>query len=140
MDYPEWSKGYRFYCPKYITRTVESNNAKFLEDLHNNGNLEPRNITNKEIREQNKRQDGLVVPPITEADEQQHVINDQVSDQIVVNNPLQEDTHMKGNKIVMEELRRSTRGRRSAIPNDYIVYLEETEVGTKAIESDDSEK
>lgn len=31
--YPEKSKGFRFYAPNLHTRIVETNNAKFLEDL-----------------------------------------------------------------------------------------------------------
>ena len=32
IGYAERSKGYRFYCPYHIIRTVESRNVKFLED------------------------------------------------------------------------------------------------------------
>lgn len=101
------------------------------------------------IREQNNGQDDLGIPPIIKAGEQQSVINYLVSNEIVVNNPSQEDTHMKGNKTIMEGSRRSTRSRRYAIFDDYIVYLEKIEVGIKmdkektfieAIESDDYEK
>ena len=31
IRYAEKSKGYRFYCPSYNTRIVESRNTKFLE-------------------------------------------------------------------------------------------------------------
>lgn len=67
---------------------------------------------------------------------------------IVVNQP--ENTHLEGNKIVEEALRRSTQRRRPAIPNNYVVYLEEInyDIGFKehpttfkeAIESVESNK
>ena len=31
-QYVERSKGYKFYCPSYNTRIMESRNAKFLEN------------------------------------------------------------------------------------------------------------
>ncbi|MFS7952562.1 putative RNA-directed DNA polymerase [Helianthus anomalus] len=37
IGYPENSKGYRFYCPSYVTRIVETKRAAFLEDFKVSG-------------------------------------------------------------------------------------------------------
>ena len=37
IGYPSHSKGFRFYCPSHNTRIVESNNARFLEDVEPSG-------------------------------------------------------------------------------------------------------
>ena len=41
IGYAEKSKGYRFYCPSYSTRIVESRNAKFLENDVISGSDQP---------------------------------------------------------------------------------------------------
>ncbi|WVZ17437.1 hypothetical protein V8G54_010419 [Vigna mungo] len=40
IDYPEKSKGYRFYCPNHSTRIVESGNARFIENGQFSGSEE----------------------------------------------------------------------------------------------------
>ena len=44
IGYAEKSKGYRFYCPSYSTRIVESRNAKFLENDVISGSDQPLDL------------------------------------------------------------------------------------------------
>ncbi|XP_074313540.1 uncharacterized protein LOC141648719 [Silene latifolia] len=50
IDYPEKSKGYRFYCSNHSTRIVETGNARFIENGQTSGNIEPRKVDIKEIQ------------------------------------------------------------------------------------------
>ena len=132
VGYAEKSKGYEFYCPHHSLRFMESRNAKFLEnDLASGHDLffeKEQPSTSKErlvvIRNIPQVQMG-VAQPINE-DPKTTVGN--VIDQVVHQVPdmveqlaRQHDSH--GN--VELPLRRSTRVRRSTIPDDYIVYLQE---------------
>ena len=47
IGYPKKSKGYKFYCPKGITKFFETRHAIFLEE---NGCAEPRQINLEEMR------------------------------------------------------------------------------------------
>ena len=128
VGYAEKSKGYRFYCPHHSLRFVESRSAKSLEnDLAGGSDLfskreQPSTSNERLILIQNIPQvhmgDGQ---PINE-DPQTTAGNviDQVPD--MVEKPTrQHDPY--GN--VELTLRISTRVRRLAILNDYIVYLQE---------------
>ena len=44
IGYAERSKGYRFYCPSFSTRIVESRNAKFLENDVISGSDQPLDL------------------------------------------------------------------------------------------------
>ncbi|KAK3019178.1 hypothetical protein RJ639_004727 [Escallonia herrerae] len=50
-SYPERSKGFRFYCPSYTTRIVETRHAVFFEDAEYNGSCTPRIINLEEIQD-----------------------------------------------------------------------------------------
>ena len=100
-----------------------------LEDHDISGNTKSRNLTLKEIWNQDILLiigDGFVIPHDIIV-EQQPVITEPLPDENVVTQPA--NTHFVGNKTVHEELRRSFRQRRLAIPNDYIVYLQEADNG-----------
>jgi hypothetical protein len=58
IDYPEKSKGFRFYCPNHSTRIVETSNARFIENGEINGSDNLRNVDIQEVRVQ-------VLMPIT---------------------------------------------------------------------------
>lgn len=45
-------QGYRFYCPKYSRRIVETGNAKFIKNEKINRNAKPLNVEIQEIRMQ----------------------------------------------------------------------------------------
>ena len=50
IGYLERSKGFRFYCPTYTTKIVESGNARFLESEDISGSNAPRNVVFEENR------------------------------------------------------------------------------------------
>lgn len=148
IGYPDKSKGYKFYCPNHSTRIVETGNARFLENGEISGSGESRKVNLEEIRVDipppfPTRE--IVVPqPIqpVEANEQ-HNGND---------SPFHEDIAIENNVEPPQPavLRRSQRERRSAISDDYVVYLQESDfdIGinkdpvsfSQAIESDNSSK
>lgn len=50
IGYLEKSKGFRFYCPKYIFRIIETKNAKFIENDEVNGRNKSRNVFIEEVQ------------------------------------------------------------------------------------------
>ena len=50
IDYPEKSKGYRFYCPDRQTKFVETRHVVFLEDDIIRGSMVAREISFEEKR------------------------------------------------------------------------------------------
>ena len=52
FGYPEKSKGFRFYCPNHITRIIEYENAKFIENDEVSGRETSRKVDIKEMRVQ----------------------------------------------------------------------------------------
>ncbi|RVW72857.1 Retrovirus-related Pol polyprotein from transposon TNT 1-94 [Vitis vinifera] len=114
IRYAEKSKGYRFYCPSHSTRIVESRNAKFLEYDLVSGSDQFRNI----------------VSDIDHTESQPSTSSDKL---FIVHNTPQEFPDTSGQQVephtsledIGATLRRSTRTKRSAIPNDYVVYLQE---------------
>ena len=132
IGFAEKSKSYRFYYPHHSLRFVESRNAMFLEnDLASGSDLfsereQPSTSNERLTIIQNIPQIHIgVAQPINE-DPQTTTSNvvDQVVHQVpdMVEQPArQHDPH--GN--VELTLRRSTRVRRSAILDGYIIYLQE---------------
>nr|KYP40054.1 Retrovirus-related Pol polyprotein from transposon TNT 1-94 [Cajanus cajan] len=126
IGYPEKSKGYRFYCPNHTTRIIETGNARFIENGEVSGSETPRKVEIQEMRVQvpltcisNKVVVPQVIEPINNHEEQQ--TNDPIThNEVEVNEPIVEEPQQIA-------LRRSQRERRSAIPNDYVVYLQESE-------------
>ena len=109
IGYSDGSKGYKFYCPNHSTRIVESGNARFIENGQFSGSDKPRNVDIKEIRED--------------------LLETNVSPDIV---PFQEPANniqLENKEVQQEEttLRKSTRQKRSAISDDYVVYSVEQE-------------
>jgi transposase InsO family protein len=147
VGYAERSKGYKFYCPSYHTRFVESRNAKFLEnDLISGRDQSRYSIPEKDhsVNQSSISTSQMIVlsnTPQMSVEQQatQDPIaadNNQEIPQIVDNlvdpgiqdlpeNIEQPVVQHAPQEIVDAPLRRSTRIRRSAIPSDYIVYLQE---------------
>ncbi|KAA0032875.1 Retrovirus-related Pol polyprotein from transposon TNT 1-94 [Cucumis melo var. makuwa] len=126
IGYPEKSKGYRFYCPNHSTRIVEIGNVRFIENDIISGSLEPRKVEIQEVRVEipsSITSSQVVVPVVVGSvnNPQEQQINIQTPhNDIVTNEPVTE-----GPQEI--ELRRSVRSRRSAISDDYLVYLHESE-------------
>ncbi|KAL0373926.1 UNVERIFIED_CONTAM: Secreted RxLR effector protein [Sesamum radiatum] len=109
VGYAERSKGYRFYCPSNSTKIVESRNVKFLEDGLNSGSDKGMSIRCNVDRSESQpstSSNGLIV--------------------------LVHNTPMAPPENVDATLRRSTRIKRSAIPGDYMIYLQEYEFNVGA--------
>jgi len=142
IGYAERSKGYRFYCPSHNTRIVESRNAKFLEnDLISGSDLTRNIVSEKDHLESQPSTSGdqlLIVhntPQVQTGVEQQIVEIPQAADSIPVDQAVQEFPRTFEQRVephTSQEddgttLRRSTRLKRSAIPDDYVVYLQESD-------------
>ncbi|RVW18326.1 Retrovirus-related Pol polyprotein from transposon TNT 1-94 [Vitis vinifera] len=144
IGYAEKSKGYRFYCPSHSTRIVESRNAKFLEYDLVSGSDQFRNIVSDIDHTESQpstSSDRLFIvhntPQVQSGVERtitevQPVVEvPQVVDNIPVDQVDQEFLDTSGQQVephtsledIGATLRRSTRTKRSAIPNDYVVYL-----------------
>jgi len=121
IGYPEKSKGYRFYCLTHSTRIVETGNARFIKNGETIGSEASLNVEIREVRVQvpltSTYTSRIVVPLV---DEPQNDQEEQINDPEVNNEPVVEQPQ----EIV---LRRSQREKRSAISNDYVVYLQESE-------------
>ena len=150
IGYAERSKGYRFYCPSHNTRFVESRNAKFLENYLISGSDRSQGIGSEKDHSDAQyatSSNGLIVivnntprvqtcveEPVLEVP--QAVDPDPVDVEVqqmptTVEQPVeQHDPAPQEN--VDATLRRSTRVRKSAIPNDYVVYLQECDYNVGA--------
>jgi transposase InsO family protein len=129
IGYPAKSKGYRFYCPTHSTKIVETGNARFFENGEINGSDKPQNVVIQEVRVQvplpiTSKEN--VVPTVVQSfDNVEQVIDQSLHDEIITNEPIIEESQ----EIA---LKRSQRERRSAISDDYVVYLQESDfdIGT----------
>jgi hypothetical protein len=142
IGYAERSKGYRFYCPSHSTRIVESRNAKFLENDLNSGSDQTKNIVSEKDHSESQPStpsDRLVIvhstPQVQTGVEQPIVEVPQAADGIPVDQVVQEFPRTFEQRVephTSQEdggttLRKSTRPKRSAIPDDYVVYLQESD-------------
>jgi len=142
IGYAERSKGYRFYCPSHSTRIVESRNAKFLENDLISGSDQTRNIVSEKDHSESQpstSSDRLVIvhstPQVQTGVEQPIVEVPQAADDIPVDQGVQElprtfEQQVEPHTSQEDDgttLRRSTRPKRSAIPKDYVVYLQESD-------------
>ena len=128
IGYSERSRGYKFYDP--TTKSIfETGTAMFFEDIEFWGRNKVKDFVFEE--------ESVSIPTIA-------FDNDQVASPEHQDNVEQLPTQDEG--IVPEEqtqqpqeqmpLRRSTRERRNAIPDDYIVFLQEHEDGIGVMEDD----
>ena len=151
IGYAERSKGYRFYCPSHNTRIVESRNAKFLENDLISGSDQFQDIVSEKDHYEGQpfgssdrlivihtsqvqlivRQPFLEVPHIADIDPVDQVANEEIPE--IAKQPIEQQVDQQ---IPQENdkatLRRSTRVRKSAIPNDYIAYLQELDYNIRA--------
>jgi hypothetical protein len=137
IGYLEKSKSFRFYCPDRHTKYVETRHAIFLEDEMMRGSTVPREISLEEKRVY------VPTPMIHELIPSVHVqgcisptfeigsssaasdvngapvIQEPKVPNAVVDEEVEEQPHYQ------ENIRRSQRVRKSAIPDDYEVYTSE---------------
>uniref|UniRef100_A0A2N9I7X4 Integrase catalytic domain-containing protein n=1 Tax=Fagus sylvatica TaxID=28930 RepID=A0A2N9I7X4_FAGSY len=142
IGYAERSKGYRFYCPSHSTRIVESRNAKFLENDLISGRDQTRNIVSENDHSESQPSTssdrlGIVysTPQVQTGVEQPIIEVPQAADDIPVDQVVQalpRTFEQQVEPYTSQEydgttLRRSTRPKKSAIPDDYVVYLQESD-------------
>ena len=147
IGYAERSKGYRFYCPSHSTRIVESRNAKFLENDLISGRDQTRNIVSENDHSESQPSTssdrfGIVysTPQVQTGVEQPIIEVPQAADDIPVDQVVQELPRTFEQRVephTSQEydgttLRRSIRPKRSAILDDYVVYLQESEYNVRA--------
>ena len=145
IGYAEKSKGYRFYCPSHSTRIVESRNAKFLENDLISGSDQSQYLASSEKECLNTPSftsiDRLIViqstPQVQIGAGQPTIEIPQAADNTLEDHVEQPVVHDTPQEVIDTALRRSTRIKRSAIPDDYIVYLQESDYNIGA--ADDPE-
>ncbi|KAL3613382.1 hypothetical protein CASFOL_042795 [Castilleja foliolosa] len=128
IGYPERSRGYKFYDPNMRT-IFETGNAVFFEDVEFGGRDKVRDIAFEEesVMIPTTISDSVQVPlpdTIGEMDLEPHEDNvEQLPNQVeaIVH---EEQTQQPQEQV---PIRRSTRERRNAIPDDYVVFLQEHE-------------
>ena len=130
VGYPERSRGYKFYDP--TTRSFfEMGNAQFFEDVEFEGRNKAKDVVFEE--------ESIPLPMIA-IDNDQTVITDVVQEAIPEpQDNIQNQVISEGQTKQPQEqmpLRRSTREKRSAISNDFIVFLQEHEDGIGLVEDD----
>jgi hypothetical protein len=144
IGYPDKSKGYRFYCPERSTKYVDTRHVVFLEcDM----SFSPQDINLEEIRTYDSTPiTHDFIPMTTDAPHVEtihlaenlgtvHAINENQgapleNEQVGLeeNEAPPANDHeepQQGNDDKSQPTRRSQRERRSAIPNDYVVYMSE---------------
>lgn len=143
IGYPEHSRGYKFYCPSHNVRVIETNKAVFLDEVNHLHNFEDLEFEFSEVLEipestsTNTRQEISLENLITPVGSNYFgsAVNDHTDHYMQVNNHEPQDAPEQNlleatTTIVaapVEPLRRSTRERKSALPQDYIVYLQEVD-------------
>ena len=146
IGYTETSKGYRFYCPSHSTRIVESRNTKFLENDMINGRDRFMDLilVQDHIKTQpSMSYDRFVIvhntPKVSICVEQPIIEVPQVAENLPKDQQVQELPHNLEQTVEPQAprgedgptLRRSTSERKSTIPTDHIVYLQETDIGAE---------
>ena len=129
IGYSERSTGYKFY-DSTAKSIFETGNARFFEDVEFDGGDKDRDFAFEEE---------YVDIPTAVIDIDQAPIPDIVQEADPNQNNIQEPLVPEEQTLPPPEptpLRRSTRERRSALPNDYIVFLQEHEFDIGAVEDD----
>ena len=129
IGYSKRSRGYKYYDP--TTKSIfETGNARFFEDVELDGGDKDRGFSFEEE---------YVDIPTVVIDIDQAPIPDIVQEADPNQNNIQEPPVLEEQTLPPPEptpLRRSTRERRSALPDDYIVFLLEHEFDIGAVEDD----
>jgi hypothetical protein len=143
IGYLEKSKSFRFYCPDGHTREGERRHAIFLEDEMMRGSTVPREISLEENRVYVPTSiihelipfvpvqeyisptfevgSSSAAPNVNEAP----VIQEPEVPNAVIDEEEEHPQNLENNVPNQENIRRSQRVRKSAIPNDYEIYMSE---------------
>ena len=126
IGYLEKSKGYRFYCPNHSPRIVETDNEKFIENGEVSGSGERQNVEIKETRMDislpiNVPSSILTPNVVLVVEEHFNNIEQHLNEQTLHEEPNSQPFDLNESQEIT--LRRSQRERRSAIYDDYVIYL-----------------
>ena len=138
IGYSERSRGYKFYDPKLKT-IFETGTATFFEDIEFGGRNKIRDFVFQEDLDSTISVGEELTPiPVVAFDNDQDFTPaiDQVQNQEqqdIVDQTHEVQTQQPQNEV---PLRRSTRERKNAISNDYIVFLQENEDSGGIMEDD----
>ena len=112
---------YRFYCPNYSSRIVKIGNAKFIENGEVSGSADKQAVDVNEIKVDASFH--IIVPTSTAVPyivPEQNMDNEAPHEE--TNLPLTDVNELRG-----IALNKPVRARRLAIPDDYVVYLQESD-------------
>ena len=137
IGYAKKSKWYRFYCPSHITRIVESKNAKFLENDLISGSDQSHNLVSMRDQPSTSSERLVIIhntPQVQTGVKKLIIEVPQAADNILVVEVVLEIPKIIEQLVkqhdpqenVDSKLRRSTRERKSVIPSDYVVCLQES--------------
>ncbi|RVX12039.1 Retrovirus-related Pol polyprotein from transposon TNT 1-94 [Vitis vinifera] len=136
IGYAERSRGFKFYDPA-IRSIFETGTATFFEDVEFGGRNQARNIVFEEEEGSTIAIDNVQVSlPIIDQEvnlDPQPTYN--IVQPLIANEDITSEEQTQQPQENMP-LRRSTRERRNAISDDYIVYLQEREVESGMMEDD----
>ncbi|RVW60487.1 Retrovirus-related Pol polyprotein from transposon TNT 1-94 [Vitis vinifera] len=136
IGYAERSRGFKFYDPA-IRSIFEMGTATFFEDVEFGGRNQARNIVFEEEEGSTIAIDNVQVSlPIIDQEvnlDPQPTYN--IVQPLIANEDITSEEQTQQPQENMP-LRRSTRERRNAISDDYIVYLQEREVESGMMEDD----
>ncbi|GKB27659.1 hypothetical protein Tco_0867060 [Tanacetum coccineum] len=123
IGYPEKSKGYMFYHLNHSSRIVKTSNAKFMENGEVSGNVENQVVDINETRDDDPSpmyvHKSTTTPDVVLVfqNQEQYLNNDQTP---------HEENNLTSEPVGIT-LNKPARVRKSAIHDDYIVYLQETD-------------
>lgn len=129
IGYSEKSRGYKFYDPNLRT-IFETGTATFFEDIEFGGKIKVKDFV---FEEESVTIPELILPPID------FPIIEQTQDDLVVQEEQNPDQIQDPQEQVPQEpapLRRSTRERKNAISDDYVVFINEVEENVGMTEDD----
>uniref|UniRef100_A0A2P2MWM4 Retrovirus-related Pol polyprotein from transposon TNT 1-94 n=1 Tax=Rhizophora mucronata TaxID=61149 RepID=A0A2P2MWM4_RHIMU len=145
IGYSEKCKGYRLYCPNHSTRIVESGNARFIENGRFSGSGESRKVDIRELQNEKftvstPTQGGIPTPSVStqivvpfvasqSRDMQGQQIDTRNTQSERIRDEPSDNVQFTNEQVIPQEmaLRRSTRQKRPAVSNDYVVYSLEHE-------------
>ena len=142
IGYIERSKGYRLYCPSHSTRIVESRNAKFLENdlIIRSDQFQDIGSKRDHIDAQSSTSSDRLIsihnaPQVQTSDGQPIIEVPQTADDNLVDQVVQDSPEIVEQSVEQHDpqenvdttLKRSTRARKTTIPSDYGVYLQESD-------------
>lgn len=135
VGYSERSRGFKFYDPK-LKIIFETGTAVFFEDIEFGGRNQVRDFVFEEESDHTTLVEEELVPiPVIAFDNDQDFTPD--IDQTANQEPLEEQIQQPQEQVQEQVLlRRSTRERRNAISDDYIVFLQEHEENISMMEDD----